>query len=189
MSGPVNLARRPFRNERLPTLALAAGCLVLAGATARHALLARDLLPGRAGDVESRVQALETEVAALRAESAELARLAAPPESIEEWAALEALVDLRAFSWTGLLASLERTIPPGVRLVSVAPAAGDGGMTLALSAVGRSSADALALLQALQASPDFEGAFLEGWTEGREGVDISSRVRYAPKAAPAGAKP
>mgnify|MGYP003519884589 CR=1 FL=1 len=43
--------------------------------------------------------------------------------------------------------------------------------------------DALALLRALQEHPDFDSAFLNGWNEGREGVDISSTVRYVPGAA------
>jgi len=57
-------------------------------------------------------------------------------------------------------------------------------------AVGRSNEDALALMASLQAHPQFEGAFLNGWNEGREGFDITCSVRYAPKArAAAGRKP
>ncbi len=183
MSAPLNLARRPFRNERLPTLALAVGCAALAVVSVRHAVLARDLLPGRARDMEGRVASLEKEIATLRAESAELQRLAAPPEALKEWAAVKRLVDRRAFSWTGLFAALEEALPPGVRLVSVSPRDEEGGIELALVAVGRSDADALALLQELQAHGEFEQAFLERWSDGREGVDIACTVRYAPKAA------
>ena len=67
VSAPLNLARRPFRNERLPTLVLAAACLALAVATVRHALVARDLAPGRARDVASEVVAMEKEIGTLRA--------------------------------------------------------------------------------------------------------------------------
>ena len=181
MSAPLNLARRPFRNERLPTLVLAVSGVALAVATVLHVLLARDLLPGRARDVESQVVALETEVATLRAESAELLRLEASPEALKEWAAVAELVDRRAFSWTGLLAALEGALPPGVRLVSVSPQTKAGRTELSLTAVGRRTEDALALLQSLQAHEGFEGAFLNGWTEGREGIDISCTVGYAPK--------
>jgi hypothetical protein len=52
---------------------------------------------------------------------------------------------------------------------------------------GRRTEDALALLQSLQAHEGFEGAFLNGWTEGRDGIDISCTVGYAPK--PPGADP
>jgi Tfp pilus assembly protein PilN len=181
VSAPLNLARRPFRNERLPTVVLAVSFVALAAGTARHVLLARDLLPGRARDVESQVVALETEIATLRAESAELLRLDASPESLKEWAAVEGLVDQRAFSWTGLFAALEGALPPGVRLVSVSPQTKAGRTELALSAVGRRTEDALTLFRSLQAHEAFEGVFLNGFTEGRDGVDISCTVRYVPK--------
>ena len=184
MSAPLNLARRPFRNERLPTLVLAVSCAALAVGSVRHVLLVRDLLPGRARDVESRVVALETEIATLRAESAELLRLDASPEALKEWAAVEGLVDRRAFSWTGLFAALEGALPPGVRLVSVSPQTKAGRTELSLAAVGRRTEDALTLFRSLQAHEAFEGVFLNGFTEGRDGVDISCTVRYAPKASP-----
>jgi Tfp pilus assembly protein PilN len=185
----VNLARRPFRNERLPTLVLGAACLVLAVTTVRHALLARDLAPGRVRDVASEVVAMEKEIAALRAESAELRQLAAPPEALKEWAAVKRLVDRRMFSWTGLFAALERALPPGVRLVSVSPLEEGGQTELGLTAVGRSSEDALALMAALQSHEEFQKAFLKGWTEGREGFDILCSVRYVPTPRPGAGPP
>jgi Tfp pilus assembly protein PilN len=188
VSAPLNLARRPFRNERLPTLVLAAACLALAAATARHALVARDLAPGRSRDVASEVVAIEKEIDTLRAESADLRQLAAPPDALKEWAAVKRLVDRRMFSWTGLFAALEQALPPGVKLVSISPVDQDGQTELALTAVGRGSEDALALMASLQAHEEFEKAFLSGMNEGREGVDIPCTVRYAPKARP-GASP
>jgi len=182
VSAPLNLARRPFRNERLPTILLAVGCAGLAILTVRHAFLARDLLPGRSRDVMAQVAALEKEASGLRAEATELRRLAAPTETLREWAAVQALVDRRAFSWTGLFSALERALPPGVRLVSVSPRDGRDGLVLTIAAVGRQGEDALALLAALQSQGDFEESFLNGWTEGRSGVDISCTVRYEPKA-------
>jgi len=171
VSAPLNLARRPFRNERLPTLALAVGLAALAVASVRHVVLARDLAPGRARDVEGRVAALDREIDALRAESAELQKLTASPDALKEWTAVKGLVDRRAFSWTGLFGALEEALPPGVRLVSVSPRDAEGGIELALVAVGRRDEDALALLQALQA---------------HRGVDIACTVRYVPKGTPGG---
>jgi Tfp pilus assembly protein PilN len=188
VSAPLNLAQRPFRNERLPTIVLGLGCLVLAIATVRHALLARDLLPGRSRDVMSQVGSLDAEIGALREEEARLGPLGASPEALKEWVAVKGLVDRRAFSWTGLFAALEEALPPGVRLVSVAPTSREGRLELALAAVGRQGADALNLLGALQAHADFEHAFLNGWTERQNEVDISCTVRYAPKAS-AGRQP
>lgn len=182
MRVPLNLARHPFRNERLPTLVLGLGTLALVLGSARHVAVAWDLLPGRARDVESEVMRLEAEAARLRTESAGLRELAAPADTLKEWAAVKGLVDRRAFSWTGLFAALETALPPGVRLVSVSPVEGAGGAEIALEAVGRASEDALLLLQSLQAHGEFEGAFLNGWAEGRDGVVISCSVRYVPGA-------
>jgi len=154
----LNLARRPFRNERLPTVALAAGCVGLVLATGGHVLVARDLAPGRSRDVASEVVAIEKEIDQLRAESGELRTVAAPPERLKEWAAVKKLVDRRMFSWTGLFAALEEAMPPGVRLVSVSPTEARGQTELTLVAVGRSNEDALALMASLQEHPEFEGA-------------------------------
>ncbi len=184
MNPPLNLARRPFRNERLPTVALTAGCLGLFLASGWHALVARDLAPGRSRDVASEVVKMEDEIATLREESAELRKVSAPPEKLKEWVAVKKLVDRRMFSWTGLFAALEGAMPPGVRLVSVTPNVDRGQTELTLVAVGRSNEDALALMASLQEHPEFEGAFLKGWNEGREGFDITCSVRYAPDARP-----
>ena len=186
MKATLNLSRRPFRNERLPTLLLSVAGLVLVAATFRHAVAAWDLLPGRSRDVLGQVAALEAEAARLSAESAQLRELGATPEEIGEWLAVKGLVDRRAFSWTGLFAALENGLPPGVRLVSVSPREGPGGTELTLSAVGRGLDDALALLKALKSRDEFEAAFLNGWDAKPEGTDISCTVRYVPKAVPKG---
>lgn len=188
MSAPLNLARQPFRNERLPTLLLGIGLLALLALSAFQARVSWELLPGRARDVSKSLESLEAEARALRGEAAALGSLNAPAQTLAEWAAVKTLVDRRAFSWTGLFAALEQALPPGVRLVSVQPQDTGSGAALALSAVGRSSEDALALLQALQGHGDFQGAFLNSWTDGRDGVDISCTVRYVPGAA-AGSRP
>jgi Tfp pilus assembly protein PilN len=186
VSPPLNLARQPFRNERVPTVALAAGCFGLLVSSASHVLVARDLAPGRSRDVASEVVALEREIDDLRAESSRLRTVDAPLDKVKEWSAVKTLVDRRLFSWTRLFASLEEALPPGVRLVSVSPAEGSGGTELTLAAIGRGNEDALALMASLQAHPDFEGAFVNGWNEGRDGFDISCSVRYTPKPRPAG---
>lgn len=188
MSAPLNLARQPFRNERLPTLLLGIGALALLALTAVQARIGWELMPGQARDVARSLESLEAEARSLRGEAAALGSLNAPAQTLAEWAAVKTLVDRRAFSWTGLFAALEQALPPGVRLRSVQPQDSGSGAELFLAAEGRSSEDALALLQALQGHGDFESAFLNGWSESGDGVDISCTVRYVPRAA-AGARP
>jgi Tfp pilus assembly protein PilN len=185
---PLNLAGRPLRNERLPTVLLLAGCVALVVLTVGHALAARDVLPGRTTNVELEVVALEQELERLRTEAAELSRQSAPPATLREWAVVRGLVDSRAFSWTHLLALLEETVPPGVRLVSIAPNESEARIEVSLTAVGRSVEDGLAFLKALQARKEFERAFLTGISETAQGIELSYTMRYWPGAMEGGGR-
>jgi Tfp pilus assembly protein PilN len=158
-------------------------------------VLAIQLRHGGARDVEGQVAALDREVDRLRAESADLQRTQPPRDRLAEWAAIKELVDRRAFAWTGLLAALETALPPTVRLESIAPSTGKGPTVVILNAIGQSAQDAFALMKALQASPAFEGAFLDGVGDSPQGVLITCSVVYvgrrppAPAAAAAAAAP
>lgn len=180
MSGPLNLARRPFRNDRLPTLALALGCLLLLVVSVRQALAVRALLPGRAGKVDAELVKLDAEVARLRAQAADLRQETAPPATLREWTAVRDLVDRRTFSWSALLACLEETMPAGVRLRSIAPGGGAGRLEVRLEAVGRTEADAYAFLAALQKRREFAKAFLNSLAQTPDGVALSYTMQYAP---------
>ena len=174
----LNLARQPFRNERLPTLALSLGLLLLAALSVHHVLAALELRPGGRRNAERELATIDKEIAGLRAESEGLSGVSAQKEAIAEWTALKDLVDRRAFSWTGLFASLEAALPPGVRLESVSPESDKGQIVVNLDAVGRSIEDALALPTALHAQGEFEGAFLDSYSEGNGVVTIRCTVRY-----------
>jgi Tfp pilus assembly protein PilN len=178
VSAALNLARHPLRNERLPTLLLTVACVILAALTLRHAILASQLGHGGAHDVESQVVALDGEIDSLRVEAADLQRTTPPRGKLDEWTTIKELVDRRAFSWTGLFGALETALPPGVRLLSVAPRSGAGALVLDIKAVGRSAEDAVDLLMTLQASPGFDGAFLDTIGESADGVQITCTVRY-----------
>ena len=186
MSLPLNLAREPLRNERLPTLLLAVGCAVLLGVSAHHALVARDLLPERTSGVDGELVRLEQELAQLRRESEELKGRSASAETLQEWAAVRALVYQRAFSWSGLLGSLEEVTPADVRLTSIAPAGSEGEVELQLRAVGRTVEAGLGFLEVLQGREEFREPFLESVAETDDGVEFEYSVGYVPAAAPGG---
>jgi len=180
VSRTLNLARRPFRNERLPTLLVGLGCLALGLLTVRHGFVARGLLPGQAKDVEREATALEHEAEGLRAEALTLGGETQPAPALKEWAAVKELVDRRAFSWTGLFADLEKAMPPTVRLVGIAPDVQKGSLVISLSAEGREVDDALALYEALQKHPHFRDPQLLGYSEAGDALEITCRVAYAP---------
>ena len=178
MRRPLNLARRPFRNERLPTLLLVLGCVVLLAVSVRHAFAVRDLLPERTSTIDGELVAVEEEVARLRNESDELRGRSASTQSREEWAAVRELVDRRTFSWTTLLAALEETVPAEVRLLSIAPAGERGQVELTLRAIGGTVEDGLGFLDALLAREEFQEPFLTSVAERDDGVEFSYTMLY-----------
>jgi Tfp pilus assembly protein PilN len=177
---PLNLARQPFRNERLPTLVLLLGCAVLLGLSVRHAVAARDLLPERTAGVDGELVALEQEVTRLRSEARSLRTRSASEEALREWAVIRDLVDRRAFSWSELLGRLEEVVPAGIRLISITPTGTAGEIEVAVMAIGEAVEDGLEFLQALQEGEAFEEPFLSSVAEGGEGIDFGYTMIYVP---------
>ena len=139
---PLNLASQPFRNERLPALLLGVAALGVLALTAEHALLLRQLLPGRTSGVRQEAAALEAESARLRAETRSQRSNRPDPAGMTEWALIKDLVDRRAFSWTLLFAHLESVLPDGVHLTSIGPSVRKGELLLDVLAVARTPEDA-----------------------------------------------
>jgi Tfp pilus assembly protein PilN len=185
----LNLASRPFRNERLPTVLVALAAAVLVLVTARHAFVLKDLLPGRVSALDREALGLEQELARLREEASRLQGPRPDPERLNQWTALRGLVDRRAFSWTTLLASLEDVLPQGVRLVSIAPLVKDGRVSLDISAVARQFDDRHQMLRALDESPEFEDVFLRTAGESDQGEQFTYTARYLPGVARPAAEP
>lgn len=182
MKGPLNLASRPLRNERLPALLFGLAAAALLGVTVKHVLLVREVLPGRASKVDREVVVLEQEIRSLREEASRLGAARQAPPALKEWTALRELVDRRAFSWTALFGSLEEVLPPGIRLVSIAPEPRAGSIALDITAVGRSVEDGLALLRALQQRGEFADVFLSSVGDGSDGAEFSYTMSYVPSA-------
>jgi Tfp pilus assembly protein PilN len=171
-----------LRNDRLPTLLLVTGCLVLAGVTARHLVMARNLLPERTSPVDGELVALEEELGRLRREARTLGGHDVSPEALEEWAAVRRLVEHRTFAWSVLMANLEETTPPGIRLVSIAPSGEAGNLEVTLTAAGRRVEDGLEFLEALQAREEFQEPFLNSVSDSEGEISFSFSVGYAPPA-------
>jgi Tfp pilus assembly protein PilN len=149
----LNLASRPSRNERLPTLLvflLAALVLVL---TVQHALVIRRLRPGRT--LGPQAAALDQELRNLKAEAERLRGTRVDPAAAAHWSILKDLVDRRMFSWTGLLSVLEDALPLSIRLVSIMPNVQKGEITVSLDAVARSKDDGLDFIRILEERDEF----------------------------------
>lgn len=180
MTPPLNLASRPFQNEALPGLLFAGASVVLLALTLEHGLALKRLLSTSTSSRHKEAAVLEEEASRLRRTVGQ--RPPQPPkEAVAHWALLKELVDRRTLSWTGLLADLEEVLPPGVRLVAIAPNVKAGVMHLELGAVSRSLDEGLAFVRALQDRRGFADVYPLGvHTRDDGGVDIHYGMTYLP---------
>lgn len=155
----VNVATRPFYNERGVHLVLAAVAALLIGlgvfnAYALSRLTEREqVLGGQIASQEARAQALRQDAAKVRGSIREdelQAVLVAAREA-------NGLIDRRTFSWTQLFNYLEATLPDDVMLTTVRPLVEDDAVTITLGIVGRRVAaidEFMTRLEATQAFAD-----------------------------------
>jgi len=176
---PLNLASQPFRNERLPVLLLGVAAIAVLALTLQHALILRELLPGKTSGTRKEAAALDAESARLRAEARSLRAPRAEPAGMAEWGLIKELVDRRAFSWTLLFAHLESVLPYGVRLVSIAPSLRKGEVLIGVEAEARRPEDAREFVRRLEGREEFDDVYL------REEGD-SGEVRFTMKYRPSG---
>lgn len=160
----LDFARRPFLDERpvwaVVTVALLAGALLLTANIRLYAAFRRDVAHVLAEIEELR---LRSDVAAKASgeargvlQSYKLSSLAVESESLLR------LVAERRFSWTGLLARLERTVPPDVRLARLTPHFDTAAeVKLDIGLVGRSPESVVKTIAALSADPTFHDVELK----------------------------
>lgn len=174
----LNLATRPFRNEALPNLAFALAAALLVAVTAKHALVLRALLPDKTSALHDEVKALDTEAAHLRVEAAGLRGPGPSAAIVTRWSQIKDLVDQRTFSWTRLLARLEKVVPEGVRISAITPTVRRGEVRLELSAQAQSTDGGFELLKRLQGHPEFRGPVPVSVGESSVGGESIKEFRY-----------
>jgi Tfp pilus assembly protein PilN len=174
---PLNLASEPFRNERLPVLALAVAALAVMALTVQHVLIFRELLPGRTSGARQEAAALDAESARLRAEARSPRAPRPEPAGLAEWTLIKDLVDRRAFSWTLLFAHLEAVLPDGVHLVSIAPRVRKGEVLIDITAMARTPDDAREFVRRLEGREEFDDVYLR--EEGDHG-EVRFTMKYRP---------
>ena len=184
MKSPLNLATNPARNERAPALAVGVAVALLLVLTVKQVLVVSRLASTAATTLDAEVAGLEKEIAGLREREVALRGARNEPTTLARWTLLKDLVDGRAFSWTGLLARLEATIPAEVRLVAISPEAKHGHVELGLDAVARSAGQAVAFVKALEDRPEFEDVFVLQIDEDKDGARCRYKMTYFPEAAP-----
>ncbi len=199
MSAGWNFARRPFLDHR-PVYAVSA-LLFLAGAVllAVNVRLFSGYRRGVA-DVRAEIAALEARQSAADAKARD-ARAALSSYRLstlaEESRELSRIAAERRFSWTGLLARLERTLPSDVGIVRLQPQFDkDGAVGLDVQLIGRNRDAVVPTLVALSRDPVFREVQLrnEMQPEGNTADPFQFQVvshyepEGPPQAAPASAK-
>ena len=180
MSVKINLASRPFRNERPLTLLAVIGALALVAVSVQHALVVRELLPGRASVADREAETLGGELATLRESLVRLEVPAPGRELLAHWRLVEELVDRRTFSWTGLLSLLEEVLPRDVRLVSINPRTSAREFRLELTAVARTQEVALGFFGQLEARPEFSQVYPQRLADVDGGTELHVSMGYHP---------
>jgi hypothetical protein len=186
----MNFARRPFRNERPVVLTLVvaftAALLLAIANVSLYAAFQRET----AGTAQQ-IQSLERrrDRAARDAATSQAALNNYKVSSLaQESRALLKLVAERRFSWTGLLARLERTLPPDVRLSRLTPRFDEAADTyLDCALVGRTPDAVVRTITALSRDPSFSAVDLRseaGPEAGTpEGFTFEIYLRYRPAGA------
>ena len=153
----LNLSTTPQPNRR-PFLAAA----VLVGVIAALALV---LLSRAAYDswqsnrvVRARIATLQQQIRRTSAQQARLAAYFQGPQArdiMDRANFLNSLIDERSFPWTDIFASLEKTLPDGVRVVSISPTLVNGRAQLKLVVGAANDQQKVNFLRAMETSKSF----------------------------------
>lgn len=169
----LNLATTPLENNR--QFVLSAALIGLLG-LGLLGWLGRETYRGWRESRELRAERadLEAKLNALQQQRRELEQFFKRPDTrriTEKAAYLNSLIEQRSFSWTQLFMDLERLLPAGVRVVSIAPQLAEGHVEVRL-VIGATSDEAkLKFLQTLDQSGEFQRYRLLTETRPAQGRD------------------
>ena len=190
----MNLATRPFYNDRAVHLVLAVLGLVVAAVLAVGATRLVELSRAH-GALTLEAEAAEREAAAVSTQTAGLERemprdaLASLVVAAEE---VNRLIAQRLFSWTAFFNVIERTLPANVMLTAVRPDTDAEGTSVDLAVIGRTVADIEEFIQRLEATGVFADVLARQGELNDEGMyraQLRGRlVRLAEAAAGGGAE-
>jgi len=187
-----NLSTRPFYNERLVGLGLAALVLVAAVATIANTKYligltqARSELGGRIAQDDSEASRINAETQKLQ-QSVDRATLRTLATSTRE---ANGLIARRTFSWTSFFGLIERTLPIDVRLVAVSPRTERGVFHIAMHVIARDLDDVDAFTTALLGTGAFKNIVPNEQRPREDGTyGAILEAQYFPAAAAADPKP
>ena|SRR5437870_3831516 len=184
----LDFARRPFRDERPVYLAVAITVVLSVALLTANVRLYRGFHREMEG-TSRQIQFLEQKLARTTREI-EQTRTALNGYKIASLAresqGLLQVVSARRFSWTALLARLERTLPADVRVARLEPRFEETGqVTLDLSLVGKNPDSVVTTIAALSRDPAFSTIELKSEASPEQGVpeghSFALSARYQPE--------
>ena len=160
MKIPINLASQPFRRDRAMLVASAAVAVLLVVSLSVLITLANaDNV--QFADVRKDVAQLRKQIAATSKQQAEFEAVIRKPENaqvLELSVFLNTLLSRKGISWTRILADLEKTMPPNVKVLNIQPyVTGRNQMTLSLQVGSESPEPVIQFYKALESSDLFGG--------------------------------
>jgi len=160
----LNLATTPLEGNRRFAVGAAAAAVV--GLAALFLLAGRAYQVWRAEtDFRAEQAEIESDMARLRGERRELEQFFSRPETVQRRdlaAFLNSLIAQRAFPWTRIFMDFERSLPPGVRVISIEPRLVDNYVQLRLTVGAASDDGKLRFLRALEGSKAFSHIEVQG---------------------------
>ncbi len=169
----LNFARRPFRDERPAYVTAGVSLLAVAILAVANVRLYTDFHRQMEGTSRQIDYLEQRQARAMR--GADQARAALNNYKVsslaEQSRGLLKVVAERRFSWTRLLARLERTLPAEVRVARMTPRVSDAGQVfLALGLVGKNPESVVRTITALSRDPVFDGVELRSEATPEQGV-------------------
>src|SRR6202044_2864161 len=153
----LNLSTTPLENKR--PFAAAATVLGAVGLLTFLLLAHAAYTSWRANrQLRSEISHWQSEIRANRQKQSELDAYFQTPQArevLDRAAFLNSLIGQRSFPWTKIFMDLERTLPPGVRVVKISPKLDNGRAMVELTVGAQSDEGKIKFLQALEKSKAF----------------------------------
>lgn len=182
----LNLATQPLENtRRFVFISSSVGAVLLVlfvflGAQAYATWNANRVMREEMAQLQSDLRNFRTQ----RRDLEEFFRQDETKRAMDRAAFLNGLIEQRSFPWTRIFMDLERLLPPGARVVSLAPRREEGRIELRLAVGAQNDASKWKFLKALEEAPQFERVVVsseskkEGTGGGEDPVTIELAARY-----------
>jgi hypothetical protein len=159
MKIPINLASQPFRRDRAMFVASAAVGVLLAASLAALVMLA-NADSAQLADVRKEVTRLRAQIAVAGKQQVVYEGVIRKPENaqvLELSVFLNTLLSRKGISWTRILADLEKTMPPNVKVLTIQPyVTGRNQVILGLQVGAEGPEPVIQFYRALESSDLFE---------------------------------